>query len=261
MEEMFEQRVARPILLGSAMTIYTKAKILSLMLFLFIFYYPFNVLSQQNKSIALEENTVESVQTYADLKKETLKKRNYFYEQYKKNMDKDSVLIEAQKYLLAKAGQFFISWYNTPWTFHGHTENPKEGSIACGYFVTTTLRDMGFNIPRVRWAQQASEYVIKKLSSDISHFSQKPMKNITDFIKGKGEGLYIVGLDQHVGYIYYINEKMSFVHANYYQPDIGVMSEPLIGRNPLNDSKYRVIGKLFDKEMVRNWILNKKYSE
>jgi hypothetical protein len=87
------------------------------------------------------------------------------------------------------------------------------------------------------------------------------MADVVSYIRTKGEGLYIVGLDCHVGYIYYRNGKMSFVHANYYRPKIGVMSELLIGYNPLNDSKYRVIGKIFDKEMVRNWILNTPYPE
>ncbi len=222
--------------------------------------------SRREKSLDVwTERIEEQVKPYADLKKEALEKRDAFraaYDKYKDDKDKqEQILDEAQDYLLIVSDDFFRSWYNTPWTFHGHSQTPREGSIACGYFVTTTLRDMGFNIPRIKWAQQASEYLIKKVSTDIKRFQQKPMKDVIDYIEAKGEGLYIVGLDMHVGYIYYVNGKMSFVHANYYRPKIGVMSEPLVGRNPLNDSKYRVVGKIFDKEMVRNWILNVKYSE
>lgn len=201
---------------------------------------------------------------YVELKKEALEKREAFriaYNSSKSKQEKDSIQDEAHTYLLNVSDEFFSAWYGSPWTFHGHSQNPKQGSIACGYFVTTTLRDMGFNIPRIKWAQQASEYVIKKLSQDISRFYNKPMTDIISYIESKGEGLYIVGLDCHVGYIYYRNEKMSFVHANYYRPKIGVMSEPLIGRNPLNDSKYRVVGKIFDREMILNWIQNTSYSE
>ncbi|WP_051697631.1 hypothetical protein [Prevotella sp. 10(H)] len=220
---------------------------------------------QKESEIVNEVTEIENLKPYAELKKETIEKREAFrkaYEANKNNKEKqDSILLEAQKYLLTISDDFFRSWYNTPWTFHGHSQTPKEGSIACGYFVTTTLRDMGFNIPRIKWAQQASEYLIKKVSTDIKRFQQKPMKDIVSYIESKGEGLYIVGLDSHVGYIYYLNGKMSFVHANYYKPKIGVMSEPLTGRNPLNDSKYRVIGKIFDKEMVKNWILNVAYPE
>lgn len=234
---------------------------LFLILFLLILSHPENVCPQNGKTEILQKKEVEYTKPYNDLKRETLEKRDYFRKQYESNRNKDSVIIEAQKYLLNVSDKFFRSWYNTPWTFEGHSQTPGEGTIACGYFVTTMLRDMGFNIPRIRWAQQASEYIVKKLSPDIGRFTRKPMKDIVAYIEGKGEGLYIVGLDCHVGYIYYHNGKMSFVHANYYRPKIGVMSEPLIGRNPLNDSKYRIIGKIFDKEMIKNWIMNVRYSE
>ncbi|MDR2955330.1 MAG: hypothetical protein LBV43_09635 [Prevotella sp.] len=222
--------------------------------------------SQNNnyaQEVGLERNSI--IKSYPELKKEALDKRDYFRREYdlagKNQQRQDSVINEATDYLLNVSDIFFKAWYNTPWTFHGHSKFPKEGSIACGYFITTTLQDMGFNIPRVKWAQQASEYLIKKLTSDIRRFQQKPIADIVNYIESKGEGLYIVGLDCHVGYIYYINGEMSFVHANYYKPKIGVMSEPLSGRNPLNDSKYRVVGKILSKEMIRNWILNIPYSE
>jgi len=219
------------------------------------------ITSQEDRSVILKKKEIEYAKPYNELKKETLEKRDHFRKQYQSAANKDSIITEAQEYLLTISDKFFRSWYSTPWTFHGHSRTPGEGSIACGYFVTTTLQDMGFNIPRIKWAQQASEYVVKKLSSDIDRFHRKPMKEIVEYIDSKGEGLYIVGLDQHVGYIYYHNGKMSFVHANYYRPKIGVMSEPLIGRNPLNDSKYRIIGKILDKEMVKNWIMNMPYTE
>lgn len=34
-------------------------------------------------------------------------------------------------------------WYGTPWDFNGCTTEPGKGSIACGYFVSTVLRDAG----------------------------------------------------------------------------------------------------------------------
>ncbi|NDV58008.1 hypothetical protein [Bacteroides sp. 519] len=202
-----------------------------------------------------------NAQSYTGLKNEVLEKRMSFQQQYNEIENKDSIVIEARNYLLNVSDSFFRSWYNTPWTFHGHSQTPGQGSIACGYFVTTTLRDMGFDIPRIKWAQQASEYLIKKLTTDIKRFHNKPMNDIVGYINQQGEGLYIVGLDCHVGYIYYWKGKMTFVHANYYKPETGVMAEPLIGRNPLNDSKYRVIGRILDNDMVRNWILNVSYKE
>lgn len=229
-------------------------------LFLFISCYSKGKKAIEEKEIILEEYPVYT-KPYDELKAETLDKRTEYrkvYNSVAKNKQ-DSVITDAQMYLQEKADEFFRAWYDTPWTFEGHTQVPKQGTIACGYFITTTLRDMGFNVPRIYWAQQGAEYVVKKLSPDVRRFYDVPMQEIVEYIEEKGEGLYIVGLDCHVGYIYYHNGKKNFVHPNYYRKSIGVMSEPLIGHNPLNDSKLRVIGKIFDKEMTKNWILNNKY--
>jgi hypothetical protein len=48
-------------------------------------------------------------------------------------------------------------WLGTTWNFNGTTQVPGEGSIACGYFVTTLLRDAGVKLERVKLAQMASE--------------------------------------------------------------------------------------------------------
>ncbi len=164
------------------------------------------------------------------------------------------IISDAQNFLMKDINNYFEAWYNTPWAFHGHTRIPGKGTIACGYFITTTLQDIGFKIPRIKWAQMASEDMIKRMTTDIKRFRKAPMDDIIKYIKSKGEGLYVVGLDCHVGYIYYYNNQMQFVHSNYYRPSIGVMSEALIGKNPLNDSNYRIIGKIFDENMVKKWI-------
>ncbi|NDW09187.1 hypothetical protein [Dysgonomonas sp. 520] len=206
-----------------------------------------------------------SAQTYAELKESIVDRKTELKKAFndnKGNSEKqDSIIKVAEQYLLCISDSYFKAWYQTPWNFNGTTQIPKKGTIACGYFITTTLRDMGFNIPRVKWAQQTSEYMIKKMTSDIKRFHKRPMSEVVDYIKARGEGLYVVGLDCHVGYIYYWNNKMNFVHSNYYQPQIGVMSEPLVGRNPLNDSKYKVIGRIFDKKMIQNWFLDIAYSQ
>ncbi|NDV69378.1 hypothetical protein [Dysgonomonas sp. 25] len=218
--------------------------------------------TEEEKEIVLEESFIDT-RSYKQLKTDIRTKRLEYQKAYNKGNKaaKDSIVADAQQFLANEAHLFFREWYGTPWTFEGHTQTPREGSIACGYFVTTTLRDMGFDIPRIYWAQQDALYVVKKLSSDVNRFYQVPMDDIVKHIDEKGEGLYIVGLDNHVGYIYFRNGEKNFVHSNYYRRNIGVMSEPLVGENPLNNSQLRVIGKILDKEMTKNWIQNKKYEK
>ena len=121
------------------------------------------------------------------------------------------------------------------------------------------MSDAGFNIPRVRWAQLASETFIRKLSTDIKIFSNIPVNEVRAFITKRPDALYVVGLDKHVGFIYVNNDKVKFVHSNYYHPELGVMAEDLETDNPLNDSKYRILGCLFDDKMIKNWINNSAY--
>jgi hypothetical protein len=65
------------------------------------------------------------------------------------------------------------AWIGTAWDFNGITETPQKGNIACGYFVTTVLRDAGLPIARVKLAQCASGQMITSLvqSKYISHYS------------------------------------------------------------------------------------------
>ncbi len=72
----------------------------------------------------------------------------------------------------------FNCWYGTPWDFNGQTRTPQQGSNACGYFVTGVLYDAGLNIPRVNWAQQASEVFITKMSKDIRQFSNVTVEEV-----------------------------------------------------------------------------------
>ena len=64
----------------------------------------------------------------------------------------------------------FPAWYGTPWDFNGHVYYPHEGKIACGYFVSTTLKHIGFPLNRYRVAQQDATTIIKLLTSDIKRF-------------------------------------------------------------------------------------------
>ena len=108
------------------------------------------------------------------------------------------------------------------------------------------------------WAQQASEFFILKMSTDIRHFSNSPVSDVISYIRSRENGLYMVGLDCHVGFVYKNNDTIQFVHANYYQPSTGVMSENLDTWNPLNASKYRVFGRILDDACMRKWLGNER---
>ncbi len=174
-----------------------------------------------------------------------------------------SALIEKARALLLEA---FIkdlapAWYGTEWDFNGVTQVPGEGQIACGYFVTTLLRDMGFDLQRVKLAQQPSQTIIRTTADkdSIKVIYDRPVSEFEAHIREQGPGLYVVGLDRHAGFVLHDGEKIWFVHSSYYRPPFSVTAEPLEGRNPLADSKYRVVGKILGDEMIRKWLMGESF--
>ncbi len=154
----------------------------------------------------------------------------------------------------------FPAWYGTSWGFYGMTRTPGEGEIACGTFVVFTLQDVGFQIP-TRMAQQPSENIIKNLvgTTDIKRFSNHaPMDKVIEWIQQRGEGIFLVGLDIHVGFILFRNNRITFCHANYYSPQ-KVVNQEVLEPSPLVDSQYRVLAKLFTDDMLKKWLSGQSF--
>lgn len=214
-------------------------------------------------NVVLATNPIVPVRTYDSLKLEILATQKQYQRDYSKadTLQKDSILKVAQAYVFETlVNDLFPYWYGTAWDFNGTTRKPGQGGIACGYFVTNTLTDLGFEIPRIKWAQSASEVFIRVLAKDnMARFSNTSMEKIEAHFQKTGDGVYLVGLDMHTGYVVVKNGISQFVHSNYYQPDIGVMAEELNSGNPLSDSSYRVIGKLFSDKMMGKWLSGESY--
>lgn len=180
------------------------------------------------------------------------------YNSAKSNKDKKEIIDQARNYLQEVfQNKIFPSWFGTPWSFNGDAEFPFQGSIACGSFVEKVLKDAGFRIDN-RLSSQPSEYIIKNMinSDNIIRFSNAPIHTFNDEIKNSGEGIYIVGLDNHVGFLYLLKDKYRFVHSHGY---LFVLSEFPSLSPVLRKSKYRVVGKLFDSDMIENWLYGKKF--
>jgi hypothetical protein len=165
------------------------------------------------------------------------------------------VLDSARDYLFDRITLDLLpAWHGTAWDFNGMTRVPRQGTIACGYFVNTVLLDAGFRLPRIKWSQEAAEPITLKLAGTVKRFRDRPASEVEAWVLGRGDGLYKVGLDSHVGFIVVRGGVARFVHSNYYRPEVGVMDEPLEGNNPLAHSRYRIVGSLLDDPMMRDWV-------
>ncbi len=197
---------------------------------------------------------------YASTKREIAARREAFAARYREaasDEEKRKVIQGAREYLFdALTEKILPAWLGTPWDYNGTTRTPGEGKIACGTLVVYALQDAGFKIPS-KMSRQPSENIIKNLigSSDLGRFwNSAPMEKVLGWVRSKGEGIYIVGLDIHVGFILYKNDAIAFFHSSYYNPPRMVVRQDPMERSPLTDSKYRVMGKILTDGMVMKWI-------
>ena len=180
------------------------------------------------------------------------------YQQAASSAQKAEVIVQART-LISRSiyTEIFPSWYGTAWDFNGTTEVPQQGKIACGYFVTTVLRDAGWRVQRARLAQQASENIILSLTTDgyIKRFRRVAIDDFVNAVMQWGAGIYVVGLDIHTGFIVNTGDEVYFIHSSYVEP-YTVIRERATESKILAASKYLVLGKISaDDVFIEKWLL------
>ena len=149
-------------------------------------------------------------------------------------------------------------WYGTEWSFDGHTSKPNEGFIACGYFVSTTLQDVGLNINRYRLAQQApiNEALSLALDEPIITVDGKTISESVTQMKDKlTDGIYFLGLNEgHVGFLLKQNTDLYIIHSNYIGYD-GVKIEFVEDSDAFAYcEKFYIVPLSGNKELMKRWL-------
>lgn len=150
--------------------------------------------------------------------------------------------------------QITLYWIGTPWDFNGITQKPNEGFIACGYLVTTILRDAGVQINRVKMAQCASEQMITSLTSNKENYSKLSFTEFITRVKLKGVGISIIGLDNHTGFLYNDGKELYFIHSSFVGD--GKVAKEIASENSiLKNSRYKVVGFISqDEKFIKKWL-------
>lgn len=189
-----------------------------------------------------------------------IKNKSLNYSDFKSRVEKQKQSLksknieEVKSYLFELINDSIpIYWKDTPWDFNGITQEPGKGNIACGYFITNTLTDIGFKIKRVYLAQQASSVMIKELTTNINYFSK--ISSMKDFILKQGtKEVFVVGLDFHTGYITKDGKDVYFIHSNYINKK-GVVKELIDNSKALSESKTFMLGCLTqNNEVIKKWV-------
>lgn len=212
------------------------------------------------------------------------------------------VLAQASAYLGQQLIQkLFPAWYGVPWIIvdeqqPGETavdftkrkraiaaaqrlENPYRQGIQthCSLFVTTTLKHLGFRVERYKLSWQLSSNIIRTLTfrRRSKWIVGKPMSVFLRHVRRYGRGVFLVGLDDHTGYIVFgkvrspagstWKDGVYFCHADYGQEPQQVRCEPALRSPVLTQSRVKVLGKLFSLDrnslntrLVKAWLFQRK---
>lgn len=205
--------------------------------------------------------TIPKERQYESVKTSVQAGRKFFKKQYdaaKTADDKKKVLTSAGNYLSTiLVDTIFPYWYGTPWDFNGYTNTPGEGIIACGYFVSTPLKHCGFNLNRYKLAQKYSLAIVNTLScgDEVIKYqgitAERFLQKTRMVVKN---GLYVVGLDNHVGYLLYEGDQIWFIHSSYFDPG-AVVKENASESAALKTSRTFVMCNLTGNEkLLTKWL-------
>lgn len=166
-------------------------------------------------------------------------------------------------------------WIGTAWAFYGSAESPHQKSIACGYFVTHALLATGFRFPEhqraprhddptmreYEFAKQTSLGMMRLLSSrrrwKVRNY-RHPTRYLLRTLKRFGKGIYLLGLDSHVGMVFWDGTRATFWHADFTPTRLWVHREPLLTAGVVVASRYRHLGKI-RRHAYRKWLRSQPF--
>jgi hypothetical protein len=200
--------------------------------------------------------------TYEQIRADIQKQKTQLREAYRrKAVSLDSVGRVFEEMLV---NQIIPYWYGTPWSFGGHTVTPREGQIACGYFISTTLLHAGVQLNRYRLAQQAPEDEAKALAmgDSVSVFQGGWVSDVLPILQNSlKDGLYFIGLSSsHVGFLLKRRGKFFLLHSNYVYP-AELRIEPAGERSVLNSfSTFYLVPISNNPKLLEAWLFGKEVS-
>jgi len=200
---------------------------------------------------------------YKSCKNKIKEKRKAYYANYQQRNDSAKTLIvrEAGNYLFENLLNRIIPfWYGMPWCLSGYSNIPQEGTVGCSYFISNTLVDCGFNLNRFRLAQTDPIAGSRSLTFEDSTIQYSAELSVYDLARkirnNHPEGIYIIGLDDHIGYLLIYKGKLYFIHSAYYYPNVVCME--YFEKSPaiIGSKNYYLTPISTNHILIEKWILN-----
>jgi hypothetical protein len=173
---------------------------------------------------------------------------------------------QARSYVVRTIVQdIFPPWMGTPW----HMGEDDDASmphqpgkrVSCSQFVTAVLLNAGLRLDsRPRWAAARALYIQRSLAprpEDVHRFLSIPPGELARRLARLKDGLYLIGLNCHVGFVLIDNGRVRFIHSNYVDPREGVTDEKLSGSPAIANSQpvgYWVTPLFQDDRLIEFWL-------
>jgi hypothetical protein len=132
--------------------------------------------------------------------------------------------------------------------------------ISCSYFLTAALQNAGLVLEsRARFAQAPAAWIERALlppGGQIHRYGNLSPEELEQRLVALGDGLYVVGLNIHVGFIVVAGGHASFVHSSYTPPGT-VVNEPVVSSMAiaLSQRKGYWVSPLFqDDRIIEMWL-------
>jgi len=171
--------------------------------------------------------------------------------------ERAAVLSEAEAFVeRALTDSIWPCWTGTLWDFNGTSQTPRHGKIACGYFVTTCLRDLGYKVERVRWAQLGPEPLVQQIvgAEAVTRSIDEPVDDFVRTMARAGDGVYVIGLNSHVGFLLVREGEVWFCHSDY-MPPAEVKIQRALESSALLGSTRRYVGRIVpDVALTAAWL-------
>lgn len=205
----------------------------------------------------------QKTKTYNQLLAEISIQKNKLSDSYNSGdtIKQNKVISVSKNYVYTQLiDNIFPNWYGTEWDYNGYSNQPQKGQIACGYFVSTTLKHIGFNLNRYKVAQQYSHSIVNTLCKNVKQITNNDTLKLFSYINSNKNQLYIVGLDNHVGFISKENEGLFFIHSSYIDP-VAVVKEKASESIALLSSNLFVLGHFSENDqIIKYWLTQNQIS-
>jgi hypothetical protein len=163
--------------------------------------------------------------------------------------------------------EIFPGWMGMPWTMAGMQEGLKPNAsvpgergrgVSCSWFVVSVLRNAGLRFAGPpRFAGTIAVHFEHSIApGQIKRFWDTTPEALERKLVALGPGLWVIGLNCHIGFVHVTADRAWFVHSSYVEP-YAVVREAISTSEAiaLSEDRGYVLAPLFrDTRLIEHWL-------